>query len=179
MRKPTNIGASVRARLANLARQRQQPFQVLLTRYVLERLLYRLSTTPHRERFVLKGAMLLTSWFTDPLRPTQDLDLLGFGNSDASKMLEVSRNSYCSTGRGAGSRRSQVTQMYTSHHRLAGILAHGCVARFTCALQRQSRSLQLAICWLRMGAKGASTMRLGEPFVGFPLANASAIFWSN
>ncbi len=91
MRKPTNIGASVRARLAILARQRQQPFQVLLTRYVLERLLFRLSTTPHRERFVLKGAMLLTSWFTDPLRPTQDLDLLGLGNSDASKMLEVFR----------------------------------------------------------------------------------------
>jgi predicted nucleotidyltransferase component of viral defense system len=91
MPKPTNIGASVRARLASLARQPQQPFQVLLTRYVLERLLYRLSTTPHRERFVLKGAMLLTSWFTDPLRPTQDLDLLGFGNSDASKMLEVFR----------------------------------------------------------------------------------------
>jgi predicted nucleotidyltransferase component of viral defense system len=54
-------------------------------------LLYRLSTTPYRERFVLKGAMLLTSWFSDPLRPTQDLDLLGFGSSDASKMLGCSR----------------------------------------------------------------------------------------
>lgn len=91
MRKSTNTGASIRARLQNLARQRQLPFQVLLTRYVLERLLYRLSTTSHRERFVLKGAMLLTSWFTDPLRPTQDLDLLGFGSSDAGKMLEVFR----------------------------------------------------------------------------------------
>lgn len=101
MRKPTNIGASVRARLHNLALQRQQPFQVLLTRYVLERLLYRLSTTPHRERFVLKGAMLLTSWFTDPLRPTQDLDLLGFGSPDASKMLEVFRE-VCSVAAGDG-----------------------------------------------------------------------------
>ena len=63
MRKPANMGASVRARLLTLARQRKQPFQVLLTRYVLERLLYRLSTTAHRDRFVLKGAMLLTSWF--------------------------------------------------------------------------------------------------------------------
>lgn len=89
MRKPSNIGASVRARLLNLARQRGQPFQVLLTRFVLERLLYRLSLTPHRDRFVLKGAMLLTSWFTDPLRPTQDLDLLGFGNSDADAMLVI------------------------------------------------------------------------------------------
>ncbi|MBU2533921.1 MAG: nucleotidyl transferase AbiEii/AbiGii toxin family protein [Alphaproteobacteria bacterium] len=91
MRKPTNTGASVRARLLNLARQRKQPFQVLLTRFVLERLLYRLSTTPHRDRFVLKGAMLLTSWFPDPLRPTQDLDLLGFGSSDAHAMLAVFR----------------------------------------------------------------------------------------
>jgi predicted nucleotidyltransferase component of viral defense system len=91
MRKPTNMGASVRARLLTLAGQRKQPFQVLLTRYVLERLLYRLSTTTHRDRFVLKGAMLLTSWFTDPLRPTQDLDLLGFGNSDADAMLTIFR----------------------------------------------------------------------------------------
>ena len=91
MRKPTNIGASMRTRLLNLARQRGQPFQVLLTRFVLERLLYRLSLTSHRNRFVLKGAMLLTSWFADPLRPTQDLDLLGFGNSDADAMLAVFR----------------------------------------------------------------------------------------
>lgn len=91
MRKPTNMGASVRARLLTLAGQRKQPFQVLLTRYVLERLLYRLSTTAHRDRFVLKGAMLLTSWFPDPLRPTQDLDLLGFGDSDADAMLAMFR----------------------------------------------------------------------------------------
>ena len=91
MRKPANMGASVRTRLQNLARERNQPFQVLLTRFVLERLLYRLSTTQHHDRFVLKGAMLLTSWFTDPLRPTQDLDLLGYGNSDAGAMLAIFR----------------------------------------------------------------------------------------
>lgn len=66
MRKPTNMGASVRARLLTMANERKQPFQVLLTRYVLERLLYRLSSSAHRDRFVLKGAVLLTSWFTDP-----------------------------------------------------------------------------------------------------------------
>ena len=98
MCKPTNIGASVRARLLNLARERQQPFQVLLTRFVLERLLYRLSTTSHRDRFVLKGAMLLTSWFPDPLRPTQDLDLLGFGSPDPNAMLEVFREVCAVTG---------------------------------------------------------------------------------
>lgn len=75
-----NVGASVRARLQNLAETREQPFQLLLTRFVLERLRCRLSSTTHRERFVLKGAMLMATWFDDPYRPTQDLDRLGMGN---------------------------------------------------------------------------------------------------
>ena len=54
MRKPIqNIGASVRARLLNLAKERNQPFEILLTRYALERLLYRLGSSKYRERFVL------------------------------------------------------------------------------------------------------------------------------
>jgi Nucleotidyl transferase AbiEii toxin, Type IV TA system len=86
-----NIAASVRARLLKLARERNQPNDLLLTRYVLERLLYRLSTTKHRERFVLKGAMLMTTWFEDPFRPTRDLDLLGFGDTDPQAMIVVFR----------------------------------------------------------------------------------------
>ena len=61
--RPRNVGASVRQRLLNLAHARGQPMELLLTRYALERLLYRLSVSPHRERFVLKGAMLLATWF--------------------------------------------------------------------------------------------------------------------
>ncbi|WP_158816048.1 nucleotidyl transferase AbiEii/AbiGii toxin family protein [Methylocapsa sp. S129] len=92
MREPIrNIGASVRARLQNVARQRNQTFQLVMTHYVLERLLYRLSQTKHRDRFALKGAMLLTTWFADPLRPTQDLDLLGFGDVDVDRMLSTFR----------------------------------------------------------------------------------------
>ncbi len=86
-----NMGASVRARLLKLAKERNQPNDLLLTRYALERLLYRLSTTKHRERFVLKGAMLMTIWFEDPFRPTRDLDLLGFGDPDPHAMLAVIR----------------------------------------------------------------------------------------
>jgi hypothetical protein len=56
-----NIGASVRQRLLNLARTRGQPLELLLTRFALERLLYRLSLSAHCERFVLKGAMLLAT----------------------------------------------------------------------------------------------------------------------
>lgn len=87
-----NMGASIRARLLNLSRESNQPFQMLLTRYTLERLLYRLGTTAHRERFVLKGAMLMTTWFANPFRPTQDVDFLGFGDPDPDAMLGVFRD---------------------------------------------------------------------------------------
>lgn len=92
MRKPLqNVGASVRARLLNLAKERNQPFELLLVRYTLERLLYRLSTSKHREKFVLKGAMLMRHWLDDPHRPTRDLDLLGFGDGDPELTLKIFR----------------------------------------------------------------------------------------
>jgi predicted nucleotidyltransferase component of viral defense system len=63
------------------ARQERTDFQVLLTRYALERLLYRLSQSEHRNRFILKGAMLFVTWVEAPFRPTRDLDLLGYGEN--------------------------------------------------------------------------------------------------
>jgi hypothetical protein len=90
-RETRNIGASVRARLLDRARAERSDFQILLTRYALERLLYRLSVSPHRGRFILKGAMLFVTWVTDPFRPTRDLDLLGHGDSDAAGLAETFR----------------------------------------------------------------------------------------
>jgi hypothetical protein len=90
-RKPRSIGASVRARLLDRARAERSDFQILLTRYALERLLYRLSVSPHRERFILKRAMLFVTWVADPFRPTRDLDLLGHGDSDAVSIAETFR----------------------------------------------------------------------------------------
>lgn len=88
---PTDIAASVRARLFNLSKERKQPFDLVLTRYAIERLLYRLTQTKHKDRFALKGAMLMTTWFKDPHRPTRDLDLLGFGDSNPEAVLKVFR----------------------------------------------------------------------------------------
>ncbi len=90
-RQRRDIGASVRARLLTLAREKGKAFDLLLTRYATERLLYRLSTTPHRDRFVLKGAMLMTTWFEDPHRPTRDVDFLGYGDPAPEAMLAVFR----------------------------------------------------------------------------------------
>jgi predicted nucleotidyltransferase component of viral defense system len=86
-----DIGASVRSRLLNLAREKGQPFDLVITRYALERVLYRLSLSAYRDRFALKGAMLITTWFPDPHRPTRDLDLLGFGDSAEESILRVFR----------------------------------------------------------------------------------------
>jgi predicted nucleotidyltransferase component of viral defense system len=89
--RPRNIGASVRQRLLNLAHARGQPMELLLTRYALERLLHRLSLSPHRARFVLKGAMLLANWFDEPHRATRDVDLLGFGDAAEDALLGTFR----------------------------------------------------------------------------------------
>ena len=86
-RKVRNIGASIRARLQNLSRETGQNFDLILTRYALERLLYRLSTSAYADRFVLKGALLLATWFADRYRATRDLDLLGFGDPDPDAMV--------------------------------------------------------------------------------------------
>jgi predicted nucleotidyltransferase component of viral defense system len=90
--RPRNIGASVRQRLLNLAQARGQPMELLLTRYALERLLHRLCLSPHRERFVLKGAMLLATWFDAPHRATRDVDLLGFGDAAEDALLGAFRD---------------------------------------------------------------------------------------
>lgn len=86
-----NIGASVRAKLFNIAHQRGQAFEVILTMYVLERLLFRLSNSRFSDRFVLKGAMLLATWLPDFHRVTRDLDLLGYGSSVPEEVAEIFR----------------------------------------------------------------------------------------
>lgn len=86
-----NMAASVRQRLLNASRARREDFQVTLTRYALERLLYRLSKSAHRDQFVIKGAMLFSAWNEVPHRPTRDLDLLSFGASDISRLKGMFR----------------------------------------------------------------------------------------
>ena len=75
-----NMAVSVRDRLLNLARERGENFQLILTRYGLERLLYRLGKSAYRDLFVLKGAMLFMLWSDQSHRPTRDVDFLGFGD---------------------------------------------------------------------------------------------------
>ena len=71
---PVNLAASVKDRLLRLARKERQPFDVLLVRFALERLLYRLSLSPLRDQFILKGGLLVTLWLEDDNRVTRDAD---------------------------------------------------------------------------------------------------------
>lgn len=88
-KKPKNLPASVRERLMNIARTGGEDFQYVLTRYALERLLYRLSKSEHASHFVLKGALLFQFWTRTPHRATRDLDLLALGQPSVAHFEEV------------------------------------------------------------------------------------------
>lgn len=83
---------SIRARLLNRAKARGEDYNLLLTRYALERWLYRLSISTDRSRFVLKGALLFAIWNDHPHRPTRDVDLLGIGDPDVDSLRARIRN---------------------------------------------------------------------------------------
>lgn len=82
-----NLSASILARLLTLAKQRGDDYNLLLNRFGMERLLARISTFPHADRFLLKGALLFAIWYDTPHRPTRDADLLGFGPDDEANLI--------------------------------------------------------------------------------------------
>ena len=84
-----NVAASVRQRLLNLARERNEDFGLVLTKYALERLLYRISQSPYKATFILKGALLFELWTEQRYRPTRDADFLAHGDNDPARFQEL------------------------------------------------------------------------------------------
>ena len=84
-----DIAASVRQRLLNCAHAEEKPFQELLQYFAMERFLYRLAKSPYADRFILKGALLLTAWRAPLSRPTMDIDLAGRTNNQLDHIKEV------------------------------------------------------------------------------------------
>ena len=82
---------SIQARLKNEAHRLGRPYLELLELFAVERFLYRLARSRHRERFVLKGALLLRHWLGADSRPTRDIDLLGPVETDAPGLRESLR----------------------------------------------------------------------------------------
>lgn len=81
--------ASIRARLLAHAKQHGDDYQRVLTRYAIERLLFRISQTEAAEGYILKGAMLFVTWPEHVFRSTRDLDLLGEGNPEPAAIAEL------------------------------------------------------------------------------------------
>ncbi len=88
----TNVAASVRQRLYNLAKEKDEDFNFVLGRFVAERMLFRLSVSEHASNFVLKGALLFLLWSDRPYRPTRDVDLLGYGESSVGTLENIFRD---------------------------------------------------------------------------------------
>jgi len=84
-----NVAASVRQRLLNAARESGRPYDELLQYFAMERFLFRLSASPHGERFVLKGGLLLATWYAAPTRATRDIDLLGNVKNDVDRIVAI------------------------------------------------------------------------------------------
>ena len=87
--KPRNLAASVRQRLFSLAQERREDFGLVLTRYGLERFLYRLAQSQYRDQFILKGALLFELWTHRPYRSTRDLDLEGQGEDSITRIKRL------------------------------------------------------------------------------------------
>ena len=87
----TDRAASIRQKLRNLAREREEDFDYVLRQYVMQRLLYRLSCSEYSAQFLLKGALLFWVWNEDFHRPTRDIDLLSFGDNDVPHLENIFR----------------------------------------------------------------------------------------
>lgn len=85
----TGIAQSVQTRLARHAKAGGMDPNLVFARYAVERFLYRLSRSPHAERFVLKGALLMLAWLGETIRPTRDADLLGFGELSEQSLARI------------------------------------------------------------------------------------------
>jgi hypothetical protein len=88
----TNVAASVGQKLRNIARERNEDFALVLTKFALERLLFRLSQSKHRDIFVLKGALLFELWTQERYRTTRDADLLARGDNTPERFVSVFRD---------------------------------------------------------------------------------------
>ena len=92
----TNHGKSIRSKLLNIAKNEDVYYQTVLTRYFQERLIYRMSQTPHRQNFYLKGGALMYAYERFAARPTLDIDFLGNNISNEGKRIEAAFREICS-----------------------------------------------------------------------------------
>lgn len=93
VRNPVNMAHSVHQRLLDAARKTHRSFNDLLQYFAMERFLYRLAQTSHREALLLKGALLLRAWGIPSARPTADIDMTSPRDISILDLLSIFRES--------------------------------------------------------------------------------------
>lgn len=84
-----NLPASIRQKLLNLAQERNDDFGLVLTKYGLERMLFRLSKSKYRDTFILKGALLFELWTKERYRATRDAGFLAKGDNSRERFIRI------------------------------------------------------------------------------------------
>ena len=90
-----NYGKSVRAKLLNISKAEKLGYQLIVIRYIQERLLYRLSQSRFREKLFLKGGALLYAHEQFRARPTLDIDFLGDKISRDKEFVKMAFEEIC------------------------------------------------------------------------------------
>ncbi len=135
---------SIRQRLDNLARKNGEDIQRNLVRFAHERFLFRLSVSPYKEQFVLKGAMLFGAWESAPYRATGDLDLLGFGSNTEEALIATIREICAIAPEASDGLIFNTTEIQTEPLRLATEYT-GVALRFDALLGRARLRMQIDI----------------------------------
>jgi hypothetical protein len=89
MKPVTNLSASVHQKLINQAKTLNKPFNELLVLYAIERFIYRVGKSPHKDNFILKGAVVFIAWQSAISRPTRDIDFLSYGDASAGHVEKI------------------------------------------------------------------------------------------
>jgi hypothetical protein len=141
---PVNVGASVRARLLKVSKERHEDFTLMLMNYAAERFLYRLSRSNRRDQFVLKGAMLFAVRIGETYRPTRDLDLLGTGDATEAA-VEAAVREIATSDSATPSRRQR--SPWSSRHSCMTCRARTCwPIRSRLSSRRRSKPWSISAC---------------------------------
>lgn len=88
-KEPRNLPASIHTRLRNIASSQGRLFQEILQYYGMERFLYRVASSKHANKFVLKGGLIFFAWKIDLRRPTIDIDFLGHTDNSTNNLIRI------------------------------------------------------------------------------------------
>ena len=83
-----NTSTQLKALIRNLSKKKSVQAEIILRNFMLERLLERISLSPFRDKFILKGGMLVAAMVGIDTRSTMDMDATIRGIAFSEEALE-------------------------------------------------------------------------------------------